>query len=164
MCDRRPVSSSNFCLGVNFLKITFWFYVWHVRCRVATSDLVGFWCVFLLDVFWETPAMTLRVLREWALPPPLYIGFIHCVCGYLASEYLVLHLYNKSPVIEHQFTVCGLFDFAYFVCACALLWGHVSTTAGGSQSTRIVQQSAVIEIRPQMLPSYFFSFLCSLLA
>ena len=60
--------------------------------------------------------MTLRVLREWALLPPLYIEFIHCVYGYLAFEYLVLHLYNKSPVIEHQFTVCGLFDFAYFVC------------------------------------------------
>jgi len=26
-------------------------------------------------------------------------------------------IYNKSAVIEHQFTVCGLFGFVYFVCA-----------------------------------------------
>jgi hypothetical protein len=59
----------------------FWFCVWHVRRQVASSDLVGFWCVFLLDVFWEMPAMTLRVLQEWSSSPPLYIGFIHCVYG-----------------------------------------------------------------------------------
>jgi len=60
--------------------------------------------------------MTLRVLREWSLSPPLYIGFF---IVHMVSEYLVLHLYHKSPVTEHQFTVCGLFDFAYFVCVCA---------------------------------------------
>jgi hypothetical protein len=116
VCDRRPVCSSNFCLGVNFLKIMFWFYVQPIRCWVATSGLVGFWCVFLLDVFWETTAMTLRVLRGWSFPPPLYIRFIHYVYGYLASEYLVLYLYNKSTVIEHQFTVCRLFDCLLCVC------------------------------------------------
>ena len=64
--------------------------------------------------------------------------------------------------MEHQFTVYGLFDFVY--CVCVLLWGHVSTTAGGSWNTGMVQQGAVIQIRPQMLPSYFSAALHSLLA
>ena len=99
----------------------------------------------------------------------LYMLDLFIVC--MASEFMVLHLYNKSPVTEHQFTVCGLFDFAYFVCVCVCLCAHVHLAVGsrfhncgGSQSTGLVQQGAVIQIRPQMLPSYFFSVLYSLLA
>jgi len=50
----------------------------------------------------------------------------------LASKHLVFHLYDKSPIIEHQFITCGLFDFVY--CVYTLLWGHFSTTAGWSRS------------------------------
>ena len=74
----------------------FWFYVWHIQCQVATSGLVGFLCVFLLGVFWETPATTLKGITRVELSSSLYIRFIHCVYGYLASEYMVLYLYNKS--------------------------------------------------------------------
>jgi hypothetical protein len=33
----------------------------------------------------------------------------------LASEYLVFYLYNISLITEQQFTIGGLFDYAYYV-------------------------------------------------
>ena len=52
---------------------------------------------------------------------------------------MLFYLHNESPIIEHQFTSGGLFDFVY--CACALLWGHGSRADGGSRSAEIVEQS-----------------------
>jgi hypothetical protein len=65
----------------------------------------------------------------------------------------VFYLHNISFVVEHQFTSGGLFYFVY--CACALLWGHASTVAGGSRSMGIVKHGAVctfIRLRER----YFF--------
>jgi hypothetical protein len=42
--------------------------------------------------------MTLRLLQKWS---------------YLASEFLVLYLYNKSTIVKHHFTICRLSEFVY---------------------------------------------------
>lgn len=113
------------------------------RCRVAISVLVGFWCACLFGVFlWKASHTTLRVLRNCSF----LLIYIHWLFVYLASEYLVFYLYNKSPILEHQFTIYGLFDFVY--CVYTLLWDEVSTTAGWSRSRGIVVQSS----RPQISP------------
>jgi hypothetical protein len=129
-----------------------------MACSVSDCHLWPRW--FLVCVFVGCILGNTTVIQEWNFYPSLYISLIYCVYGYLASEYLLLNLYNKSLVIEHHFTVCRLFVY----CVCSLFWVHVSTTAGGSQSTGIVQQGAVTQIRPQMLAYYFFSGLYSLLA
>jgi len=133
VCDCRPVWSSNFCLGVNFLKIMFWFYVWHIRCQVATSDLVGFWCVFLLDVFWETPAMTSMELIS------SFICWIYSLCVWQVSLWfyicIINHLLQNTNLLSAGYLTLLILCVCVCVCAhtCTLLWGHVSTTAEGAK-------------------------------
>jgi hypothetical protein len=69
------------------------------------------------------------IVRD-SFPPYLYVSFIHCVYGYLASMYLVSYLYNKSSIIEHQLTIGRLLGFVECVHHSG---GHASTTAVGAE-------------------------------
>ena len=60
--------------------------------------------------------------------------FLHCV-WLLGKWVYVAYLYDKLLIIEHQFTVCGSFDFIYCVCVCVILLGAcASAMAWGSQN------------------------------
>jgi hypothetical protein len=95
------------------LALTFWFMfrvcVRSTRYWVNISSVDDFWRVCLLGVLWETPGPNWGLSREWSFPP-----YLLCV-WLLASEYLVVYLYNKSLIIEQQFTIDGLFDYVYCV-------------------------------------------------
>jgi len=111
----------------------FWFYVWHIRCQVATSDLVGFWCVFLLDVFWETPAMTSMELIS------SFICWIYSLCVWQVSLWfyicIINHLLQNTNLLSAGYLTLLILCVCVCVCAhtCTLLWGHVSTTAEGAK-------------------------------
>jgi hypothetical protein len=112
-------SGSAVCsLGLTFLNYVL---ILCMACPLLGSHLWPWWilvcvCVCFLGVFWRTQPMILWVLWVWGFPSYLYVIFIHVVCGYLASEYMAFCLYNKSLTVEHQFTICRLFDFSYCVC------------------------------------------------
>jgi hypothetical protein len=78
-------------------------------------------CVFIGCVLGNTSHDFTGIMRVGlsslfiCFTPYLCVIFIHVVYGYLASEYLAFCLYNNSLIVQHQFTICGLFDFAYCV-------------------------------------------------
>lgn len=63
--------------------------------------------------------------------------------GYLASEYLAFCLY-KSLIVEHQFTICRLFDFAY--CVCIPCSGAVLPQQLEGEWSRVQQEHKVVPI------------------
>jgi len=89
-----------------------------IRCRLDISGLVGFWCVFIGCILENTGHDLTGITR--VVLSSLFICWIYSLCVWLlGNEYLVFYLYNKSAIIEHHFTVGGLFDFVY--CVCTLL-------------------------------------------
>ena len=111
----RPLTSSvlRTLFWPSLCYIMLWLLAWHAWWRGATAGL-GSWCVCVLCASLVTPGMT---LLEFPFLSVCIIFFLHCV-WLLGKGVFVTDLYNKLLIIEHQFTICGSFDFIYCVCVC----------------------------------------------